>query len=486
MQNYFSNPIDIATKILLEPAQLSQHELWQALRSVLAHKIDYADIYLQYLHGESWDLEDGIIKSGDFAIDQGLSVRAISGSKTGFAYADEINLAVLRETANAARNIAKHGGVAKTKLRGLPKPNFGLSLYPFNDPLLTMGEKEKVALLRKVDKEARKQDPRVKQVIASLHGIYEIILLLTSDNGIMADVRPLVRLNVAVIVEDGKKRERGMSGGGARKDYTMFLENDLALSYAREAVRLALLNLKAAPAPVGSMPVVLGAGWPAVLLHEAVGHGLEGDFIRKKSSIYTGKIGEKVAAKGCTIVDHGDLSGARRGSLHVDDEGTDTQCTVLIEDGILCGYMLDKLSAKLLGMSSTGNGRRESYVYSPVPRMTNTYMLNGNYNPEEIISSVKKGLYAVNFSGGQVDITSGEFVFTTSEAYLIENGKITAPVKHATLIGNGPAILPKITMIGNDTKLDEGVGTCGKEGQSVPVGVGQPTLKVSELVVGGG
>jgi len=485
MQNYFSNPLEIATQALLEPANLTVRDLWKVLHGVLSHNVDYADIYLQYLRGESWDIEDSIIKSGDFAIDQGLSVRAISGSKTGFAYADDINLAALKQTANAARNIAERGG-SKISVKCNIKPNFGLNLYPFIDPLLSMSEKEKVALLRSVDEEARKQDSRVKQVVASLHGVYEVILLLTSDNCLVADVRPSVRLNIVAIVSDGKKTEKGVSGCGARKDYKMFLENDAALTYAREAVRLALLNLNAAPAPVGSMPVVLGAGWPAVLLHEAVGHGLEGDFIHKASSIYTGKIGEKVAATGCTIVDQGNIAGSRRGSLHVDDEGTATQCTVLIENGVLCGYMLDKLSAKLLGMRSTGNGRRESYAHSILPRMTNTYMLNGNHNPSEIISSVNKGIYAVNFSGGQVDITSGEFVFTTSEAYLIEKGKLTIPVKHATLIGNGPAILKKISMIGNDVKLDEGVGMCGKDGQSVPVGVGQPTLKVSELVVGGG
>lgn len=486
MQDYFSNPLVTATKFLLEPAALTQSDLWQALCQVKRFKVDYADVYLQCVCGESWCLEDSIIKSGDFIMDRGLSVRAISGSKTGFAYADEINRDVLCKMAQAARNIAAKGGRVNMKSRNQFQPRFGLGFYAFADPLLSMNDKQKVALLRKVDKEARQQDARVKQVIASLNGVYEVILIMTSGGAVAADVRPLVRLNVTVIVEEGKRREKGSAGGGGRKDYAMFMENDLALSYAREAVRLALLNLHAVSASVGNMPVVLGAGWPAVLLHEAVGHGLEGDFIYKKSSVYTDKIGKRVAAKGCTIVDQGNLAGSKRGSLHIDDEGTATQCTVLIEDGILCGYMLDKLSAKLLGGRSTGNGRRESYAHSPLPRMTNTYMLNGNCSPDEIITSVKQGLYAVNFSGGQVDITSGEFVFTTSEAYLIEKGKITAPVKHATLIGNGPAILPKITMIGNDMRLDDGVGTCGKDGQGVPVGVGQPTLKISELIVGGG
>jgi len=479
------NPLDIASKILLTPADLTVKDLEQTLHLVFgSSKIDSADIYLQYLQCESWGIEDSIIKSGNFSIDQGFGMRALAEDKTGFAYSDNINLAALRKTAITTRGIAQSGRSGKIKLSN--KIGFNLGLYPAINPLLSLGEDEKVNLLQHIDREARKQDPRVMQVIAHLSGTYEVVLLLSSDGGLAADVRPLTRLDITVIVAEHNKREQGCFHGGGRCDYKKFIESDFALVGAREAVRLGLLNLQAQPAPVGTMPVILGAGCPAVLLHEAIGHGLEGDFIRKKSSVYTGRIGEKVAASGCTIVDQGNLPGLRRGSIHLDDEGTPSQCTVLIENGILCNYMQDKLSARLLGMATTGNARRESYEYAPLPRMTNTFMLSGTHDRTEMIASVAKGLYAVNFSGGQVDITSGEFVFTTSEAYLIEHGKITAPVKHATLIGNGPKILHKIAMIGNDATMDDGTGVCGKDGQSVPVGVGQPTLKVDELVVGGG
>lgn len=493
-------PITIANKILLEPAAITLQDLDKTLRVALrSPRADSADVYCQYALQESWFLEDSIIKGGAFLIDQGCSVRVLSGDKTGFAYSDEISHAALRDIAQAARMIANNGGdnnSATEQQRVQPvarrlysaKKSFGLGFYPAVNPLASISEEKKIELLRYIDEAARRQDARVVQVIANLSGEYEVVLLLDCDNGLAADVRPIVRLGVTVIVEENGQRERGGAGGGARSDYAMFLANDreLALHYVNEAVRLALLNLQARSAPAGMMPVVLGSGWPAVLLHEAVGHGLEADFIRRGSSVYAGRIGEKVAASGCTLVDQGNLPGERRGSLHVDDEGTPSQCTLLIEDGILRNYMFDKLNARLLGTTSTGNGRRESYASSPLPRMTNTYMLGGNYTPEEIIASVDKGLYAVNLSGGEVDITSGEFVFTTSEAYLIEGGKVTAPVKKATLIGNGPAILHKLAMIGNDAKLDDGNGVCGKDGQSVAVGVGQPTLKISEMVVGGG
>lgn len=484
------NPINIANKILLESTGITEQDLTKALHLALSlPKVDAADIYLQYLQCESWGLEDSIIKSGEFSIDQGFSVRALSGENTGFAYANEINTTTLREVAHAARSIAsktKGGTVRPVNL--CAKTNFGIGFYPALNPIVLLGESEKVQLLRCVDEEARRQDKRVVQVNASLSGAYEVVLMMSSDSGLAVDVRPIVRLSVGVIVEENGKREKGGAGGGTRGDYSFFLDNNyaVAFSYAREAVRLALLNLQAQPAPVGTMPVVLGHGWPAVLLHEAVGHGLEADFIRKQSSVYTGRIGEKVAAKGCTLIDQGNLPGNRRGSLHVDDEGAPAQCTLLIENGVLRNYMQDKLNARLLGGVSTGNGRRESYACAPLPRMTNTYLLGGDCDPAEIIASVDKGLYAVNLSGGEVDITSGEFVFTTSEAYLIEHGKVTAPVKRATLIGNGPVVLQKIVMLGNDAALDEGTGSCGKEGQTVPVGVGQPTLKVSGMVVGGG
>lgn len=473
--------LSIARQALLTPVGLTDYQLENVLGKILGKNIDAADIYVQASQHESWVLEDGIIKEGSFHIDQGVGIRAMSGEKTGFAYSDEIVLPALEDAAKAARSIAHHSGEGKIQAW---KQVQGHHLYPIDDPLGSLNELDKIALLRSVDAEARRLDPRVKEVSVSLAGSHEIILVVNSDGHLAADLRPLVRLNVQVIVEANGKREQGFAGGGGRTGYQFFIQGDHALHFAREAVREALLKLDAVPAPAGLMPVVLGPGWPGVLLHEAIGHGLEGDFNRKGSSAFSGRIGERVAAPGCTIVDDGTLSG-RRGSLNMDDEGTPTQCTTLIENGILKGYLQDKLNARLMKGRSTGNGRRESFAHLPMPRMTNTYMLAGNFSPEEIIASVDRGLYAVNFGGGQVDITSGKFVFSASEAYLIENGKITRPVKGATIIGNGPDVLLRVSMIGNDLKLDQGIGTCGKEGQSVPVGVGQPTLKIDEMTVGG-
>ena len=426
-------------------------------------------------------LEDGIVKDGSHNIEQGVGVRAVSGEKTGFAYSDEIVLPALTQAAHAARAIAQSG---QQKSLQAWNNGAGHALYLPMDPVATLSETEKVTLMETLDKEARRQDTRVQQVIVSLAAEHDVVLVAGSDGTLAADVRPLVRLNVSVIVEQDGRREQGSSGGGGRVGYRYFLEGERGLGYAREAVRLALVNLDAVAAPAGTMQVVLGPGWPGILLHEAIGHGLEGDFNRKGSSAFAGRIGERVASEQCTVVDDGTLA-HRRGSLNVDDEGTPTQCTVLIENGILKGYIQDKLNARLMGVAPTGNGRRESYAHLPMPRMTNTYMRAGKYAPEEIIASVEKGLYAVNFGGGQVDITSGKFVFSASEAYLIEKGKITRPVKGATLIGNGPDVLTRVAMVGNDLKLDSGVGTCGKEGQSVPVGVGQPTLRIDGLTVGG-
>lgn len=474
-------PLEIAKATLLEPAGLTENDLSDLFAKMMVHKLDMSDIYFQLSSQEAWVLEDGIIKEGNFNIDKGVGIRAVTGEKTGFAYSDDINLDALEKAALAAANIAKAGQIHKIKIKTLETPK---ELYPTLNPLQTMTENEKIDLLRRVDSETRRIDPRVKQVISSLSGVYDIILIANSDGELVADVRPLVRFNVSVIVEDGDKREQGFAGGGGRNGYDIFFNNDYFLKYGHEAVRQAILNLNAMPAPAGTMPIVLGPGWPGVLLHEAIGHGLEGDFNRKGSSIFTGKIGERVASSVCTVVDDGTLP-HRRGSLNIDDEGTPTNCTVLIEKGILKGYMLDKLNAKLMGTHSTGNGRRESYSNLPIPRMTNTYMLAGEHAPMDIISSVENGLYAVNFGGGQVDITSGKFVFSTSEAYLIKNGKIAHAVKGATLIGSGAEVLTQVSMVGNDLELDEGVGTCGKDGQSVPVGVGQPTLKVDALTVGG-
>jgi TldD protein len=476
-----NDPIVIARDSILAPVGLENRDIDRLLGQLRSPSIDAADIYFQSSRLQSWVLEDGIIKDGNFNIEQGAGVRAVSGEKTGFAYSDELQLPALLQAAQAARAIARSGAEGAVQVAKAPVPR---RLYEPLNPLESLSEVAKVALLHQADEEARRQDPRVKQVIASLVAAHDVILIVTDDGILTADVRPLVRFNVTVIAEDGDRREQGSSGGGARRDLGYFLENDRALGYAREAVRLALTNLEATDAPAGTMTVVLGPGWPGVLLHEAVGHGLEGDFNRKGTSAFAGRLGERVAAPGVTVVDNGTLP-ARRGSLNIDDEGTPTQNTVLIENGVLCGFMQDKLNARLMGVAPTGNGRRESYAHLPMPRMTNTYMLAGDKDPQEIIASVDKGLYAVNFGGGQVDITSGKFVFSASEAYLIENGRISRPVKGATLIGNGPDIMTRVSMIGNDLELDQGVGTCGKEGQSVPVGVGQPTLRVDGLTVGG-
>lgn len=474
---------EIAQNVLLDPADLSEKQLQKIFAQILGHRVDMADMYFQAAQQESWHLEDGIIKNGSFSTSRGVGVRAVSGEKSGFAYCDDIYLPSLELAAGAAKSISTHGShpqIAVAKLN----PVKGRELYLPNNPLYSISKEAKLELLKIADMTARNADPRIKQVSASLAGSYEVILIVNTDGTYAADVRPLIRMSVEVLAEMNGRRERGVSGGGGRFDFRHIQDNNLAAHYAKEAVREALINLEAIDAPAGIMPVVLGPGWPGVLLHEAIGHGLEGDFNRKGSSAFSGRIGERVAVPECTIVDDGTLP-ERRGSLNIDDEGTITQCTVLIENGILKNYMQDKLNAKLMGMQPTGNARRESYAHLPMPRMTNTYMLNGSHDPQDIIRSVKKGLYAVNFGGGQVDITSGKFVFSASEAYLIEDGKITAPVKGATLIGHGPTVLTKLSMIGNDLRLDPGVGVCGKEGQSVPVGVGQPTLKIDELTVGG-
>jgi TldD protein len=466
---------------LLAPGNLTLDSLSAVLGEVAGPGIDAADLYFQSQVSETWVLEDGIVKEGSFNLDQGVGVRAQSGEKTGFAYSNAISLDALSQAARAARSISRAGQQGRVQAFVSPQVT---QLYAEGNPLDVMSRAEKVELLQRIDRATRALDPRIKQVTVSLAGVWDRILVAAHDGSLSADIRPLVRFNVSVIVEQNGRRERGGHGGGGRTDYRYFLEEDRAMGYAREALRQALVNLEAIPAPAGTLPVVMGAGWSGVLLHEAVGHGLEGDFNRKGSSAYSGKVGEKVASSLCTIVDDGTLAG-RRGSLSVDDEGTLTQCTTLIENGVLKGYMQDKLNARLMGVAATGNGRRESYAHLPMPRMTNTYMLAGESDPEEIIRSVKKGIYCANLGGGQVDITSGKFVFSTSEAYLIEDGKITAPVKGATLIGNGPEAMSRVSMVGNDLALDSGVGTCGKDGQSVPVGVGQPTLKIDAITVGG-
>ncbi|MGO2435958.1 MAG: metalloprotease TldD, partial [Serratia proteamaculans] len=455
------------------------------LGQLAERRLDYADLYFQSSYHEAWVIEDGIIKDGSYNIDQGVGVRAVSGEKTGFAYADQITLNALQQSAHAARSIVRDIGNGQVHTLGEISHK---ALYPLLDPLQSLPREEKIALLHRVDKVARAADKRVQEVSASITGVYEQILVAATDGTLAADVRPLVRLSVSVLVEQDGKRERGSSGGGGRFGYDYFLEiadGDVrADAYAKEAVRMALINLSAVAAPAGNMPVVLGAGWPGVLLHEAVGHGLEGDFNRRGTSVFSGQMGQLVASELCTVVDDGTLQG-RRGSLAIDDEGVPGQYNMLIENGILKGYMQDKLNARLMGVAPTGNGRRESYAHLPMPRMTNTYMLAGKSTPEEIIASVEYGLYAPNFGGGQVDITSGKFVFSTTEAYLIENGRITKPVKGATLIGSGIEAMQQISMVGNDLALDKGVGVCGKEGQSLPVGVGQPTLKLDTLTVGG-
>src|SRR5690606_19892721 len=476
-----ADPIEIVQRGLLEPAGLDLAVLDRAMGELMARRLDYADLYFQSTRYESWAVEDGKVKEGVFSIDQGVGVRAIVGEKTGFAYADQLDAESLLDAAGAARGIAKSGSEGRIKVSA---PTRGHGLYPAVDPLPTLDDERKVALLTHLDRYVRKLDPQVIQVVGSLAGVYELVLIRTSEGVLAADVRPLVRLNVSVIVEQDGRREQGYAGGGGRADYGLIVDNNLAERLAREAVRQANVNLEATQAPAGNMPVVLGPGWPGVLLHEAIGHGLEGDFNRKRTSAFSGRLGERVATEGCTVVDDGTLAG-RRGSLSIDDEGTPTSCTTLIEKGVLVGYIQDKLNARLMKHAPTGNGRRESYAYAPMPRMTNTYMLAGDREPDGIIASVERGIYAPNFGGGQVDITSGKFVFSASEAYLIENGKKTRPIKGAMLIGSGPEVLTRVSMVGNDLELDPGIGVCGKDGQSVPVGVGQPTLKIDSLTVGG-
>lgn len=476
-----SSSLTVAETRLLLPAGLDQQGLDRTFGALLGPGIDFGDLYFQHARRESWTVEDGIVKDGAHSIEQGVGVRAISGEKTGFAYSDDINAQALLGAAQSARAIARDGSTQKSHalVRG-----GGRALYRGDDPIDAMGNDDKVAALRSVDRFLRAADPRVQQVTVSLSGGLDTVLIARSDGVLAADVRPLVRLNVQVIVEQNGRRESGYAGMGGRYSYTQLFADGKPEELAREALRQALVNLDAVDAPAGVMPVVLGPGWPGVLLHEAVGHGLEGDFNRKGTSTYAGRMGQRVASPGVTIVDDGTLPD-RRGSLNIDDEGTPTNCTTLIEDGVLVGYMQDTLNARLMGMAPTGNGRRESFAHLPMPRMTNTYMLAGQHDPEEMIRSVKKGLYAVNFGGGQVDITSGKYVFSATEAYLIEDGRITAPVKGATLIGNGPETMQKVKMIGHDLALDQGVGVCGKDGQSVPVGVGQPSLLIEGLTVGG-
>ena len=470
-----------AESLLLTPFSLTENDLSRTFGHILTHQVDYADLYFQYSRSEAWSLDEGIVKSGSFNIDQGVGVRAISGEKTAFAYSDDISFRALTDAASAVRAIGTAGrnGILPALKHGAA----GHNLYVPNDPIASLPAEAKVKLLERLEGFARALDTRVLQVMASIAGEYEVILVAGSDGRMAADIRPLVRCSISVIVEENGKREQGSSGGGGRFDFGFF-DDETLQRYAKEAVHQAVTNLNAEAAPAGQMTVVLGAGWPGILLHEAVGHGLEGDFNRKGSSTFSGRIGQRVASKGVTVIDDGTIAD-RRGSLNIDDEGNPTQRNVLIEDGILKGYMQDSLNARLMGVAPTGNGRRESFAHLPLPRMTNTMMLAGEHDPQEIIKSVKKGIYAANFGGGQVDITSGKFVFSMSEAYLIEDGKVTRPIKGATLIGNGPEAMNRVSMIGNDLKLDPGVGTCGKDGQSVPVGVGQPTLRIDGLTVGG-
>ncbi len=472
----------IARSTLLEPFGLDESSLQRVLAEVFEHRVDYADVYFQLTRSEGWSLEEGIVKSGSFSIDKGVGVRAISGEKTAFAYSDEINADALSSAARATRTIAR-AGAGRVKVASRFAGNHGHALYPAHDPIGDLSSADKVSLLERLEKMARARDPRVKQVMAGLAAEYDVVMVARSDGVMAADVRPLVRVSITVIAEQNGRREQGTSGGGGRYGLDYF-DDALLEQYAREAVDVALVNLESRPAPAGVMTVVLGPGWPGVLLHEAVGHGLEGDFNRKGSSIFSGRIGERVAAKGVTVIDDGTIQD-RRGSLNIDDEGHPTQRNVLIEDGVLKGYLQDSLNARLMKRAPTGNGRRESFAHLPMPRMTNTFMLGGDRDPQEIIASIDKGVYAVNFGGGQVDITNGKFVFSASEAYWVEKGKIQYPVKGATIIGNGPDALTRVTAIGNDMRLDSGIGVCGKDGQSVPVGVGMPTVRLEGLTVGG-
>jgi len=476
-----TNALDTAENTLITQRGLELNDVQDTLDQLILPSIDQADLYFQSSHSESWVLEDGIVREGSFNIDQGVGVRAISGEKTGFAYSDEIVMPALTQAATAARSIASHGD--NGQLQAWHKTSTPV-LYSDKDPLNSVTTEEKINLLKQLDQTARQKDPRVKQVMIGLTGSQSTILVANSDGILSGDVRPLIRLNINVIVEEDGRIEKGGSGGGGRFGYEYFLNDDMAMSYVDEAIEQALINLRAEAAPAGTMPVVLGSGWPGILLHEAIGHGLEGDFNRKETSAFSGRIGERVASPEVTVVDDGTIEN-RRGSLNVDDEGTPTSSTTLIERGILKTYMQDKHNARLMGVTPTGNGRRESYAHLPMPRMTNTYMLGGDHDPEEIIASVDKGIYAVQFGGGQVDITNGKFVFSASQAYKIENGKVTTPIKGATIIGNGPDVLTRVTMVGNDMALDSGIGTCGKDGQSVPVGVGQPTIRIDDITVGG-
>jgi TldD protein len=472
-----------AESVLLAPYGLAETQLARALALIAEHRIDDADLYFQSTRHEGWSLEEGIVKSGSFSIDQGVGVRAVAGEKTAFAYSDDISEAALLDAARTVRTIAAAGQSRRVKVGTAPMVAGSRALYGAGDPIATLDSTQKVALLEKVEKLARAKDPRVMQVMAGLAAEHEVVMVARADGTRAADVRPLVRLSVTVIAEQNGRREVGTGGGGGRFGLGYF-QDAVIESYVNQAVNAALTNLESRPAPAGEMTVVLGPGWPGVLLHEAIGHGLEGDFNRKGSSAFAGRIGQRVAAKGVTVLDDGTLAD-RRGSLNVDDEGCATQRTVLIEDGILKGYIQDAMNARLMKVRPTGNGRRESYAHVPMPRMTNTYMLAGDKTREDIVASIKRGLYATNFGGGQVDITSGKFVFSASEAFWVENGKIQYPVKGATLIGSGPEALTRVSMIGNDLELDTGVGVCGKEGQSVPVGVGQPTLRIDGLTVGG-
>lgn len=470
-----------ARSLILDPWGLTETDMARAIGEIFTHQVDYADLYFQYTRTEGWSLEEGIVKTGNYSIEQGVGVRAVSGEKTAFAYSDTLSSDALLESARVVRSIGAQGAGQHKVARQMP--DTGMPLYPALDPVSTLSAPEKVALLERVEQMARAADPHIVQVMAGLAAEYDVIMVAGSDGRLAADVRPLVRLSLTVIAEREGRREMGHGGGGGRSGLGHFTDEVLR-GYVQRATHEAMTNLEARPAPAGEMTVVLGSGWPGILLHEAVGHGLEGDFNRKGSSVFAGRIGERVASPGVTVIDDGTLSG-RRGSLNIDDEGNPTQRNVLIEDGILRGYMQDHLNAGLMNTAVTGNGRRESFAHLPMPRMTNTFMLAGDHDPREIIESVQNGLYAVNFGGGQVDITSGKFVFSASEAYMIENGKVTYPVKGATLIGNGPDAMNRVSLIGNDLQLDSGVGTCGKDGQSVPVGVGMPTLRMDGLTVGG-
>jgi TldD protein len=472
-----------ARATLLTPYGLTDSSIERVFGEIMQHDADYADLYFQYARSEGWSLEESRVKSGSFNIDQGVGVRVVSGEKTAFAYSDDIGSDSLTAAAHATRSIAKAAQNGSAGRVASVRESAGHSLYQPNDPVSGYSDAEKVRILERLEKFARAIDPRVKEVMARLSGEYEVVMVARHDGVLAADVRPLVHIGLTVIAEQNGRREQGHTGGGGRYDYSYFTD-DVLRSMAQMGVREALINLDAKPAPAGPMTVVLGAGWPGILLHEAVGHSLEGDFNRKGSSVFSNRIGERIVAPGVTVIDDGTLQD-RRGSLNIDDEGNPTQRNVLIEDGILKGYMQDSMNARLMNVPVTGNARRESYAHIPMPRMTNTYMLNGDNAPEEIIASVKRGLYAANFGGGQVDTTSGKFVFSASEAYMIEDGKITYPVVGATLIGNGIESLKQVIMIGNDMKLDSGVGVCGKEGQSVPVGVGQPSLRIEGLTVGG-